>query len=249
MTTTSTSVTTSSTSRRSSARAPDTLLRDTPVHALWTRAGDGDMRAIAVAPAPAPPGLTLRRLTQVHAAAIVVVDTPVPAGAVPWVPRPDGGAPDGDAVLSSGGGFALAVLTADCGSVALGSPQGVHGAVHVGWRGLCAGVLPKAIDAMRALGATSVVAGLGPCIGPCCCEFSQEDLNLVEQFCDADVRGRTSWGRPSLDLPAAVRGQLSRSGVSLAVEDGTCTMCGTGYFSHRGRDDEARQALVVWREP
>jgi len=203
----------------------------------------------APAPAPVPSGLAVRRLNQVHEAGIVVVDPPIPDGAVPWAPGLDGEAPEGDAVLCSGGGFALAVLTADCASVALGSPQGVHGAVHVGWRGLRAGVLGKAIDAMRALGATSVVAGLGPCIGPCCYEFSEEDLDLVELSCGGDVRGRTSWGRPSLDLPSAVCGQLSRSGVSLAVRDGTCTMCGPGYFSHRARGDQARQALVVWRQP
>jgi len=245
---TSTSVTTSSTSRRSSAKA-DTRLAGTAVHALWTGAGEGDLRQLEEGSAPprVPGGLLVRRMRQVHAHGVVVVDAPVPAGAVPWERAADGALPDGDAVVASGGGFALAVLTADCGSVALGSPEGVHGAVHVGWRGLGAGVIGRAIDTMRALGATTVVAGLGPCIGSCCYEFSDADLDALAASCGAEVRARTTWGTPSLDLPAAVRGQLSRSGASLVIDAGTCTMCAPGYFSHRGRGDEARQALVVWR--
>jgi copper oxidase (laccase) domain-containing protein len=245
---TSISVTTSSTSRRSSASA-DTQLAGTAVHALWTGAADGDLRTIGSGPFPAgvPGDLVLRRARQVHDAGVLVVDSPVPDGAEPWVPGPEDAPPEGDAVVASGAGFALAVLTADCASVALASPEGVHGAVHVGWRGLGAGVLVRTIDTMRALGANTVVAGLGPCIGPCCYEFSGPHLDALASSCGPDVASRTTWGEPSLDLPAAVRGQLSRSGASLAVDYGTCTMCTPGYFSHRGRGDEARQALLVWR--
>ena len=150
-------------------------------------------------------------------------------------------------MVAVGGGFALAVLTADCAAVALGSPEGIHGAVHVGWRGLGAGILGRAIDTMRALGAGAVVAGLGPCIGPCCYEFSRPDLDALRASWGPEVRSTTTRGRPSLDLPAAVRGQLSRSGVSTATAEDVCTMCTPGYFSHRGRGDESRQGVFVWR--
>ncbi len=245
---TSTSVTTSSTSRRSSASAVDTRLAGTPVHALWTSEADGDLREVGEGglPAPVPRDLALRRVRQVHGADVVVVDTPVPVGTVPWASLL-GRLPEADAVVASGDGFALAVLTADCASVALGSPEGVHAAVHVGWRGLGAGVLARAIDAMRALGATTVVAGLGPCIGPCCYEFSEVDLDGLMESSGPQARGRTTWGALSLDLPAAVRGQLSRSEVSIVAAAEVCTMCTPGYFSYRARGDEARQALLVWR--
>jgi copper oxidase (laccase) domain-containing protein len=193
--------------------------------------------------------MAVRRLHQVHAAGVVVVDTPVPDGARSWVPDSGDAPPDGDALVASGGGFALAVLTADCASVALGSSEGVHGAAHVGWRGLAAGILARTIDTMRDLGARDVVAGLGPCIGPCCYEFSPSDLDALVASGGPGVRGQTTWGRPSLDLPAAVRGQLTRSGATLAADADTCTVCTPGYFSHRGRGDEGRQALLVWRHP
>jgi copper oxidase (laccase) domain-containing protein len=217
---------------------------------VWTGAAHGDQRTIGEGPLPAgvPDGLVLRRMRQVHGAGVVVVDGPVPDGAVPWEPGPGRSPPEGDAVVAAKPGVALAVLTADCASVALGSPEGVHGAVHVGWRGLGAEVLGRAVAAMRALGARTVVGGLGPCIGPCCYEFSRDDLDALVTTCGRDVATTTTWGRPSLDLPAAVRGQLSRSGASLVVESGPCTVCTPGFFSHRGRRDEARQALLVWRQ-
>ena len=245
---TSTSVTTSSTSRRSSAKAVDTRLAGTPVHALWTSEADGDLREAGEGewPAPVPRDLAVRRVRQVHGADVVVVDTPVPVGTLPWA-SVLGRLPEADAVVASGDGFALAVLTADCASVALGSPEGVHAAVHVGWRGLGAGVLARATEAMRALGATAVVAGLGPCIGPCCYEFSEVDLDGLMESSGLQARGRTTWGALSLDLSAAVRGQLSRSEVSIVAASDVCTMCTPGYFSYRARGDEARQALLVWR--
>jgi len=125
----------------------------------------------------------------------------------------------------------------------------MHGAVHVGWRGLGAGIVPRAVDTLRALGATTVVGALGPCIGPCCYEFSPRDLDVLGASCGTEVIGTTTGGHPSLDLPGAVRGQLSRSGASTLATPDVCTMCTPGYFSHRGRGDEARQALFVWRLP
>jgi copper oxidase (laccase) domain-containing protein len=230
-------------------------LAGTPVQARWTNAGDGDHQSIgrSIGDGPVlatlPSGLSVRRLRQVHGGDVVVVDTPVPAGVRAWGPDARDLPPEGDALVASGGGFALAVLTADCASVALGSPEGISGAVHVGWRGLGAQVLERAVDTMGVLGATAVVAGVGPCIGPCCYEFSEGDLDRLVARCGPEVRGHTTWGHPSLDLPAAVRGELARCGVALAMAADTCTMCTPGYFSFRGRRDAARQALLVWRRP
>jgi copper oxidase (laccase) domain-containing protein len=40
---------------------------------------------------------------------------------------------------------------------------------------------------------------------------------------------------------------LGDAGVRLAVDIDRCTACGDDWFSHRGRGDDARQALFVWR--
>jgi YfiH family protein len=152
----------------------------------------------------------------------------------------------GDALVSEAPSVALAILTADCASIALGSPEGVFAAVHAGWRGLVAGVVEQAVAAMGSLGATGVVGALGPCIHPECYEFSEPDLDPVAARYGQAVRGRTSSGRTALDLPAAVSAALAGAGVRQVDTVAGCTACAGGYFSHRARRDRGRQALVVW---
>jgi len=188
---------------------------------------------------------------QVHGVDVVTVrgpstsrsGPPGPPGTPPLLIVDDG---PGDALVTASPGVALAVLTADCASVALGSREGVFGAVHAGWRGLAGGVVQRAVEAMRAIGATAVVGALGPCIHPECYEFSGPDLDVVCAAVGDAARGRTAEGRPALDVPAAVSAALVSCGATEVVGDSACTACGGGHFSHRRRGDTGRQALVVW---
>ena len=219
---------------------------------MWTGRTEGDQRPLAGPGAAAPPmvpaGLRVRVPAQVHGTGVLVVDRPAPPGAAAWAPGPGGSAPEGDAVVGAGTGFVLGVLTADCAPVALGSPEGVHGALHVGWRGLVGGVVARAVAVVRDLGASEVVAGLGPCIHACCYEFGPGDLDAVAARCDGEVRAHSARGRPALDLPAAVRAALGGAGVAVVWDEDRCTACGPAAFSHRARADVARQALLVWSE-
>jgi copper oxidase (laccase) domain-containing protein len=139
------------------------------------------------------------------------------------------------------------VLTADCAPVGLSSPEGVTGVLHAGWRGLMAGVVGATVGAMRALGATRVVAGLGPCIWPHAYRFSEGDLaGLVSVFGPA-VRSADADGCPALDLPAAVAVALDRAEATLEANSGICTHCSDDHWSWRARRDQGRQATVVWR--
>jgi YfiH family protein len=162
-----------------------------------------------------------------------------------------------DALVTADEGLALVIFTADCASVALVSEEGPIGAVHAGWSGVARGVLERAVETMRGLGADRIQAALGPCIGPECYEFAVGDesgeeagagvLGQLEGRLGEGVRATTSWGTPSLDLPAAVRAALHGVGVEL-VHQGDCTACSEDrYFSHRARREEERQALFVWR--
>ncbi len=183
---------------------------------------------------------------QVHGSTVIVVppgDGPVTA----WADRPtamwEG---EADALVSERPGDALAIVTADCASIALGSPEGVFGAVHAGWRGLVDGVVERAVAAMVDRGATGVVGALGPCIHPECYEFSAPDLDRVAARLGDSVRARTEAGSPALDLPAAVGAALDRAGAGYRASPAVCTACAGGYFSHRARGDRGRQALIVW---
>jgi hypothetical protein len=184
---------------------------------------------------------------QVHGAAVVTVAGPASSARAssPLVTVPEG---IGDALVSAAPEVALAVLTADCASVALGSGEGVFAAVHAGWRGLVAGVLHQAVSVMRELGATEVVGALGPCIHPECYEFSEGDLEEVCAAVGDAARGRTAEGRPALDVPGAVSAVLASCGATEAGGVGACTACAGHYFSHRRRRDTGRQALLVWSD-
>lgn len=214
----------------------------------WSGVAAGDQRGVdtATLPPEVPPGLSVHRLRQVHGSGVVVVAAAPPPGSARWVTSPATGPSEADAVVAVGSGSCVVALTADCAPVALGSPEGVHAAVHVGWRGLVAGVIGGAVDTMRALGATDVVAGLGPTIHPCCYAFGRRDLDTVIAVVGDGVGAATSDGDPALDLPTGVRNRLAEAGARLVVDVDTCTACGGNAFSHRARRDRARQGMFVW---
>lgn len=209
------------------------------VRACWTGRAQGDLRPGATGDSTARRravvDLPWSWLAQVHGAGVVEVSGSAVEGA------------EGDALVTGGRGHALAIFTADCAPVALASPEGVMAAVHAGWGGLRAGVVQSAVSAMRRLGASRVEAALGPCIHPECYEFSPVDLAGLESRFGPTVVTRTSWDRPALDIPEAVRCALEQAGAELVFDSGTCTACSPQHWSHRARREPERQALVVWK--
>jgi purine-nucleoside/S-methyl-5'-thioadenosine phosphorylase / adenosine deaminase len=173
-------------------------------------------------------------LRQVHGADVVVVDQ---SGSLRGVAA--------DAAVTRLRGVALAVTTADCAPIGLSSPEGVGGVVHAGWRGLVAGVVQAAVDAMGALGAGTVWAAVGPCIRPHAYRFSAEDLDAVASRLGPAVRATDADGFPALDLPAAARAALERAGAHLVGEASDCTHCSGRHWSWRTRQDRARQVNVL----
>ncbi len=131
--------------------------------------------------------------------------------------------------------------------VADGGGRPVLGVAHAGWRGLLDGVVPRTVDAMRALGAESIVAWLGPCIGPECYEFAAEALGPLRSAFGPAVESRTAWGSVALDLPAAVEAAVEGSGVAFGspLAGWTCTACDARRYSHRSRGEVGRMALIA----
>jgi YfiH family protein len=220
-------------------------LLGTPVMAFWTGRSDGDQRSVVegkkLPPSTVPRDTTIAGVHQVHGGHVVEVGS----GSEAIVTR--AGLPDGDAVLATDDGTCAVILVADCVPIAIGSPEGIRVAVHAGWRGLVAGVVQNAAKAARSAGGTSLVAALGPCIGPCCYEFSPEDLKTVDQALGVRVRGVTDLGSPALDLRAGALGVLESAGVEVCSVEPSCTSCSPGWYSARARSDTHRQALYVWR--
>ncbi len=175
-------------------------------------------------------------LTQVHGAAVVGADRTC---------RVNGAT--ADAVVTAEPGVALSVITADCAPVLLATPHAVA-AVHAGWKGLLAGVVPAAVETLLGNGDGPVSAWLGPCIRARCYEFGADDLDAVAAVLGDEVRSHTAWGTPSLDVTAAVTASLRQAGVDRLVDTGVCTACSPVHFSHRARGDRERQAAFVWLE-
>jgi YfiH family protein len=155
-----------------------------------------------------------------------------------------------DAQVSTDPAVTPLVLVADCIPLVLSMP-GAVAAVHCGWRGLLAGVVENAVEAVCDLAggpSSRLSAALGPGIGPCCYEVGEE----VRAGFEARGHGRALSGGRRLDLAGAVAGGLERSGVEPASISllGLCTSCHPElFFSHR-RDGGAtgRQAGMAWLE-
>ena len=152
---------------------------------------------------------------------------------------------EADAAVTAAPGCALVVRTADCAPVWFDGGQ-VVGIAHAGWKGLEAGVLEATVDALRALGAPTVRATLGPCIHVGCYDFGSADLDRLAARYGGGVRGTTAAGHLALDLPAAVGAALDPLEVELDTAPSSCTACGDRYSSYRARAEASRQASFAW---
>ncbi len=174
-------------------------------------------------------------MDQCHGAQVAVVAD------VPAVP------PAVDALVTAAPGLALAALVADCTPVLLGDPvAGIVGAVHAGRPGLVAGVVPRAVEAMRDLGARAISAVVGPSI---CARCYEVPLAMREAAAVVVPESRAmSWtGTPALDVAAGVVAQLASAGVAVEWVGG-CAREEEGLYSYRRDGTTGRYAGIIVRE-
>ena len=150
--------------------------------------------------------------------------------------------PPGDALWTDRPGTAMMLITADCLPVAVARANGSAPALavlHVGWRGLLAGIAEAALGE---LADGSLRAVIGPGIGPCCYEVGEEvAAPFRDRFGPEVVRGR------QLDLYTATEKALHAAGCGAVERVEMCTSCHPDlFFSHR-RDGPAtgRQGVVA----
>jgi YfiH family protein len=144
----------------------------------------------------------------------------------------------GDALLEDRPGAVIAVKTADCMPILLVDERHrAVAAVHAGWRGTAARIVPAAVEMMRqrfGTDAESLHAAIGPGIGKCCYQVGPE---VAVQFGEQ--------GRAHIDLTAANRAQLLEAGVTSGriYASNLCTMCLAEDFHSFRRDGEAAGRL------
>lgn len=165
-------------------------------------------------------------------------------------------AEDADALLSAVPATPIAVRVADCAPILLADPDtGAVGAVHAGWRGCVAEIVPRAVSLLAEHTGTKparFVAAIGPHIRQAAFEVGEEVAEELERAAPSlDVVDR-SGAKPHVDLGAIVRAQLVRAGLPSAhVEDvGGCTFAEADRF-HSFRRDGRRSgrhlAVIVAR--
>lgn len=170
---------------------------------------------------------------QVHGTGVVVANGP-------W----RGGAPEADAIVTGTPGLALGVLVADCVPVLLHAPEeGVVGVAHAGRRGMVEGVVEAVVHAMRDLGATTLLATVGPSVCGRCYEVPPAMRDEVSAT--RPVTSSVTWhGTPSLDVAAGVLEQLAPHCWDLEQVHG-CTVERDDLYSFRRSGTTGRFAGVV----
>ena len=211
---------------------------------LVVGAGDAVGARVRLAQAAGVDPGALVFMEQVHGSGVAVVGhTDRGRG----LARHAGAVPGVDALVSFDDDVACVVMVADCVPVLLVDPGRAVAAVHAGRAGTAAGVIAAALEVLAPPDPAAVTAAVGPAIGGCCYEVPEELAREVASRVPG-VRAETTWGTPSLDLPAGVEGQLRRSGVERIWRADVCTRCSAAtWFSHRAAPDAGRQAGVVCR--
>jgi polyphenol oxidase len=183
-------------------------------------------------------GLDFARVRQVHGAKVVARATPASPSE------------EADGVISTRPGLAACVTVADCVPILLARPDGsAVAAVHAGWRGTLAGVAAEAVRALVAgREGAAPLAVIGPSIGPCCYEVSDE---LAAQFTAAFGPRVVQPGARGhhLDLWLANERALRDAGVTRVAQLRRCTACEPRLFYSHRRDGGRTGRMVGFVAP
>lgn len=163
---------------------------------------------------------------------------------------PSSSPPEADACISRTPGAACVVLTADCLPLLLCDEAGtVVGAAHAGWRGLCAGVIERTVEAMGAPG-ERLLAWLGPAIGPTAFEVGEDVREAFMRVDPAAAKAFTpgaAAGKWLVDIYLLARQRLARAGVTRVFGGGACTYSDNArFFSYRRDRATGRLASLIW---
>jgi YfiH family protein len=181
---------------------------------------------------------------QVHGTDALIVDRPVTG-----VDRFEGG---WDALVTDQPGVTVVVRTADCVPVLIyDRRRKAVGAVHAGWKGALAGIVPKTLQLMVArfgIQTADLRVSIGPSAGPCCYEVDQAVLEpLRGGRPDSSSLLREDRGtKARLDLRSLVRRQAVEIGIppeQITVVN-VCTICHPALFYSYRREGRVNGTML-----
>lgn len=180
-------------------------------------------------------------MTQVHRTNVVALDGNTEDGI------------EADGCVTTMRGVACTIMVADCLPVLLAAQDGSRvGAAHAGWRGLAGGVIEATVAQLAP--AASLIAWLGPCIGPDAFEVGDEVKAAFEAQHAAAARHFKPYRESKwlADLPSLACMRLQALGVTrIHGNDGSRAWCTvhneSRFFSHRRDRVSGRFAAAIWR--
>lgn len=166
---------------------------------------------------------TLRLAKQIHGADVLEVGV-----------SDETVAGEADVLTTGERGVTIGILTADCTPVVLVG-EGRAAVAHAGWRGLVAGAVEAAVEAVGQVRA----AWIGPSIHACCYEVGPEVVEVFRQ------RELPIAAFDRVDPAAGAAVVLRRSGVEHIARSTDCTSCDSRYFSYRRDGLTGRQGAFA----
>jgi len=151
-----------------------------------------------------------------------------------------------DALITKIPRIFLCISVADCLPVCLYDPlTPAVAAIHAGWRGCLAGIVPKAVDMLGLeFGSKpeNLIAYIGPGAGVCCYEVGEEIVKDLDLVYVSRPRGE----KPRLDMKLMTKNQLLTQGLSQGniEKSDLCTVCSNGVL-HSYRRDGARSGRMM----
>lgn len=187
-------------------------------------------------------GRRLRRVHQVHGRRVLRVSS-----------QSQSDAEQADALWTDDPACVASVRVADCVPILLARADGQRvAAVHAGWRGVVAGVIAEALDALRQghNGAHHILAAVGPCIGPEAFEVGPEVLDEFRRLFPQQPPLRPAHnGKGFVDLRQAVYLQLLQAGLAqdqIDLSDRCTCRDQPEFYSHRrDRGLTGRLAAII----
>ena len=144
-----------------------------------------------------------------------------------------------DGLVSSEKGVSMAVFTADCLPVMMGTAGKAAGIVHAGWRGLFKGIIPEAVKLFKdKFGAQpgELSVSIGPHICAGCYSIGEEVRKAFG----------LSKNVAHFDLALEAESQLKAAGIKFVRVSENCTMHEPGlFFSYRKDKTRARIMSLV----
>lgn len=154
-----------------------------------------------------------------------------------------------DASITRVRGVVSCVMTADCLPLLLCDQQGTQvAAIHAGWRGLCDGIIERALQQFAQ--PARVMAYLGPAIGPAAFEvgaevkaaFIAQQAQAASAFTPAAAADK--W---LADIYTLARQRLASMGVTAIYGGHYCTYSQSElFFSYRRDGQTGRMASAIW---